>query len=109
MVGERPAGVSEFVVNASLERDLGEGWSVDGQVSYWGERWVDSGNSFQAPAITTLDLGVRRRFEIGGRPAQFRAVVSNLTDEEGWWASPSTLLWPVSPRTFRASFSMTFD
>ena len=97
------------MVNASLERDLGAGWSVDGQVSYWGERWVDNTNTFSAPAVTTLDLGVRRRFEVAGRSAQFRAVVSNLTDEDGWWASSSTILWPISPRTVRATFSMTFD
>lgn len=109
VVGDRPAGVSERVVNASLERDLGEGWSVDGQVTYWGERWVDSGDTFRAPAVTTLDLGVRRRFEVAGRSAQFRAVVSNLTDEDGWWASSSTILWPISPRTVRATFSMTFE
>lgn len=109
LVGDRPAGVSEVVVNGSLERDLGDGWLVDGQVSYWGERWADSGNTFKAPAVTTLSLGVRRRFEFAGRPAQFRAVVSNLTDEDGWWASPSTILWPVSPRTVRATLSMTFE
>ena len=49
------------------------------------------------------------QIEIAGRPAQFRAMVSNITDEDGWWASSSTLLWPVSPRTVRATFSMTFD
>ncbi len=108
VVGDRPAGISEVVVNASIDRQLRDGWSVDGQLSYWGERWADSANSFSAPAVATLDLGVRRRFEIAGRPAQFRAVVSNLTDVDGWWASPSTFVWPISPRTVRATVSVTF-
>lgn len=108
VVGDRPSGISEVVVNASVDRRLGAGWSVDGQLSYWGERWADSANSFQTPAVTTVDVGVRRRFEIGGRPAQFRAVVSNLTDVDGWWASPGAVLWPIAPRTARATLSVTF-
>jgi iron complex outermembrane receptor protein len=109
LIGDRPAGLSAVVVNASLERDLGDGWSADGQLSYWGERWVNNSNSFKAPAVTTLDLGMRRRFEVAGRPAQFRVLMSNVTDEGGWWASSSTTLWPVARRTLRATFSMTFN
>jgi len=109
LVGARPAGISETVINASIDRRLGDGWSIDARVSYWGERWVDSLNTFQAPAVTTLDIGVRRRFEVAGRAAQFRMVASNVTDAEGWWASSSTFLWPINPPTVRATFSMTFD
>lgn len=109
LVGERPAGLSEVVINASVERRLAAGWSVDAQVSYWGERWVDSANSFQAPAVTTLNIGARKRFEVAGRAAQFRVMASNVTGVEGWWASSSTLLWPIAPPTIRAMFSVTLD
>ncbi|HYD45387.1 MAG TPA: TonB-dependent receptor [Phenylobacterium sp.] len=107
-ISATPAGLSSLIANASVEQEIGSGWSLDGQVSYNSARWVDPQNTLRAPAITTLNLGARRRFVLDGRPAQFRVLVSNVTDEEGWFGSPSTQLWPISPRSVRASFSVTF-
>ncbi|MET0274004.1 MAG: hypothetical protein ABW360_13545 [Phenylobacterium sp.] len=108
VVGDRAAGISGFVANASVERQVAAGWSLDGQVSYWGERWADTANSFRTPAVATLSLGARRRFDLAGRPAQFRVLASNLTGADGYWASPSGLLWPIAPRTVRATLTLTF-
>lgn len=108
VVGSRAAGISPFVANASVERQIAAGWSMDAQLSYSGERWADTGNTFKTPAVTTLNLGARRRFELAGRPAQFRILASNVTGEEGYWASPSGLLWPIAPRTVRAMLTLTF-
>lgn len=108
VVGARASGISDFVVNASVERQITAGWSLDAQLSYQGDRWADTRNTFKTPAVTTLALGARRRFDIGGRPAQFRILASNVTGAEGYWASPSGLLWPIAPRTVRALLTVTF-
>jgi len=108
VVGARAAGVSSLVVNASVERQIAQGWSMDAQLTYSGERWVDTANTFKAPAMTLLSLGARRRFELAGRPAQFRILASNVTGEKGYSASASGLLWPINPRTVRALLTVTF-
>ena len=78
-----------MIVNANIERQLGDGWSVDAGLSYSGERWADTANTFKTPAVTTLGLGARSRFVLAGRPAEFRVLASNLTGVEGYWAAPT--------------------
>lgn len=108
LVGPRAAGVSHLVVNANVERQLGGGWSVDAGLSYLGERWANTANTFKTPAVTTLNLGARRRFVLAGRPAEFRVLGSNLTGEEGYLVAPSGQLSPIAPRTVRAVLTLTF-
>jgi iron complex outermembrane receptor protein len=81
---------------------------VDAGLSYSGERWADTGNTFKTPAVTTLSLGARHKFVLVGRPAEFRVLASNLTGAEGYWASPSGVLSPIAPRTVRAMLTLTF-
>jgi iron complex outermembrane receptor protein len=108
VVGSRAAGISHVIVNANVERQLWSGWSVDASVSYLGERWANTANTFKTPAVTTVNLGARKRFALAGRPAEFRVLASNLTDVEGYLAAPSGLLSPVAPRTARALLTVTF-
>jgi len=108
VVGSRPAGVAELIANASIERQITPVWSVDAQINYLGETFGDSRNSYTVPAWSTVGLGVRARFDVDGRPTQLRVLVSNLTDQRGWSSSTSELIWPIAPRTVRATLSMTF-
>jgi len=108
LVGSRDAGVSHLVANANIERQLGNGLSVDASLNYQGERWVDTANSFKAPAFTTLNLGTRRHLAIAGRAAELLVLASNITGTGGYLAAPSGLLTPIAPRTLRAIFSLTF-
>ena len=108
MIGDRAVGISDFVLNGSIEHQIGGGWSLDAQVNHYSARWADMRNSFKTPAVTTLNLGARRRFEIAGNQAQLRVLVSNVGNVDGYWASPSTFLWPIEPRTARALLSVTF-
>jgi iron complex outermembrane receptor protein len=108
VVGSRAAGISHVIVNANVERQLWSGWSLDASVSYSGERWADTANTFKTPAVTTLSLGARSRFVLAGRPAEFRVLASNLTGVEGYWAAPTGLLSPIAPRTVRAMLALTF-
>jgi len=108
VVGAHPAGISELIANASIERQITPVWSLDAQVNHQSEAYADTRNTFKAPALTTFGLGARARFNVAERPAQLRLLVSNLTDERGWYASTSDLLWPIAPRTARAIFTVTF-
>ncbi|WP_332769132.1 hypothetical protein [Phenylobacterium sp.] len=108
IVGASPAGVSELIANASIERQVTPVWSLDAQVNHQSEAYADTRNTFKAPALTTFGLGARARFNVADRPAQLRLLVSNLTNERGWYASTSDLLWPIAPRTARAIFTVTF-
>jgi iron complex outermembrane receptor protein len=108
VVGARAAGISHRVVNVNVEQQLGKRWSVDLGLSHSGARWADTANTFKTPAVTTVNLGARSRFELAGRPAEFRVFASNLTGEEGYWASRTGVLTPISPRTARALLTVTF-
>jgi iron complex outermembrane recepter protein len=107
-VGSRAAGISQVVANANIERQLGGDWSVDAGLSYTGERWADTANSFKTPAVTTVNIGTRRKFELAGRPAELRILGSNVTGVDGYRAMPSGVLTPIAPRTVRAMLTVTF-
>jgi iron complex outermembrane receptor protein len=109
MVGSEAAGISRRILNANIERRFGSRWSLDASVSHFGKRWADTGNTFRTPAVTTLNAGVRSRFTLAGRPAEFRLLASNLTGESAYLATPSGVLAPVAPRTVRALLSLTFE
>lgn len=108
LVGAHGAGVSQFAATASLQYRLRDRWSVDASLNHSGERWVDTANTFQAPAVTTLNLGTRLQLSLANRPAELRIVASNLTGEEGYLAARSGLLSPIAPRTIRAMLTLTF-
>ncbi|WP_368563237.1 hypothetical protein [Pseudoxanthomonas sp. UTMC 1351] len=102
LVGSHDMGVSQHVANATIVRRFGRDWSLDATVSYMGERWADTANSFKAPAVTTLSLGLRHGFMLGGRRADLRILGSNLLGAEGYLVAQSGLLSPVPPPTVRA-------
>jgi iron complex outermembrane receptor protein len=108
IVGSSAAGVSQVIVNANIERRLSDSWSVDASLSYSGERWADTANTFKAPAVTTLGLGARSRFELAGHPAELRVLASNLTGADGYLVAPTGLFLPITPRTVRALLTVTF-
>ena len=108
IVGEHAAGVSQRIVNANIERRLGENWSVDAGLSYSGERWGNTANTFKTPAVTLLNLGVRSRFMLADRPAELRVLASNVTGAAGYSATASGILSPIAPRTVRALLTVTF-
>jgi iron complex outermembrane receptor protein len=108
VVGSRAAGISRLIINANAERQLRNGWSVDAAVSYGGERWADTANTFKTPAVTTVNLGARCKFLLAGRAADVRILASNITGVEGYTATPSGVLAMIAPRTVRALLTLTF-
>ena len=65
-------------------------------------------NSFKAPAVTTLSLGLRHQLKLGGGPADVRILGSNLFGDEGYLVASSGLLSPIPPRTVRALLTVAF-
>jgi iron complex outermembrane recepter protein len=108
VVGSQDAGISQRIVNANIDRRLTENWSIDASLSYSGERWGDTANTFKTPAFTLLNVGMRSRFALSGRPAELRILASNLTGVEGYQATKSGILSPIAPRTVRAMLTVTF-
>jgi iron complex outermembrane recepter protein len=108
LVGSEGVGVSQLAAAASIDYRLSDTWSIDASLNYSGERWIDTANTFEAPAVTTLSLGTRYRFVMAGRPAQLRILASNITGEEGYLAARTGLLSPIAPRTIRAQLTLTF-
>ena len=108
VVGSRAAGISHVIVNANVEHQLWNSWSVDAGLSYSGERWADTANTFKTPSVTTVNLGARSRFVLAGRPAVFRVLASNLTGVEGYSVARTGLFLPLAPRTVRAMLTVTF-
>ena len=108
IAGKHDVGVSQLIANATLVRRFGKNWSLDATLSHLGERWGDTANSFKAPAVTTLGVGLRHGFSLGGRRADLRILGSNLLAEEGYLVAPSSLLSPVAPRTVRGVLTVTF-
>jgi iron complex outermembrane recepter protein len=96
------------IVNANVEHQLWNSWSVDAGLSYSGERWADTANTFKTPAVTTVNLGARSRFVLAGRPAVFRVLASNLTGVEGYSVARTGIMLPIAPRTVRAMLTVTF-
>ncbi|MBO9621558.1 MAG: TonB-dependent receptor [Sphingomonas sp.] len=105
IIGDEPVGVSSKVANLGLERELARGWSLDFQFTFQGARWVDAANTLRAPALRTVNLGIRHRFELAGKAAQLRVLASNIFDEERWAVGSSGLLSAAAPRTLRAILS----
>ncbi|MGO1070386.1 TonB-dependent receptor domain-containing protein [Lysobacter sp. CA199] len=108
LIGSEGVGVSQRAAAASIEYQLRDGWSLDANLNYSGERWVDTANTLRAPAITTLSIGTRRNFKLAGRQAALRVLASNLTNAEGYTAARSGLLSPIAPMTIRAVLTLTF-
>lgn len=108
VVGSRAAGISHLIVSANVERQLWNGWSLDASLSYSGERWADTANTFKTPAVTLVGLGARSRFALAGRTAEFRVLASNLTGVEGYCAAPTGIFSMIAPRTVRAMLTVTF-
>jgi iron complex outermembrane receptor protein len=108
LVGSHDVGVSQRVATATIVRRFGGNWSLDATLGYTGERWADTANSFKAPAVTTLGLGLRHSFRLGGRPADVRILGSNLLGAEGYLVASSGLLSPIPPRTLRAALTVAF-
>lgn len=75
-------------------------------VFYTGRMWDSVLNRFQAPAFTTVDANLGWRFE---KHYRLQVIAKNLFNQK-YYASASNILslYPAAPRSFQASFTVTF-
>nr|WP_245620250.1 TonB-dependent receptor [Phenylobacterium immobile] len=116
LIGDRPVGQPRDTARVSLDyRPFGTPvFSVDAAFSFYGARPVSprgyaalGGRQLALPGNVTLDLGLRRRFEIAGRPATLRAQLQNVGGKGGWVANTAGGLSPITPR--RLFVALTAD
>jgi iron complex outermembrane receptor protein len=81
-------------------------------VKHEDSRIVLPDNSATIPSWTTLDLGARLVQRMAGTTLTWRLGVDNATDERAWRESPyqfgHAYLYPLAPRTWRASVQAAF-
>lgn len=88
-----------------------DGLSLQASWQYEGPRYVDPQNSARIPGWSTAGLAARYTARALGHEWQARAGVDNLFDRRAWRESPyqfdHVYLYPLEPRTFRASLQIS--
>jgi iron complex outermembrane receptor protein len=107
--GKRPTNVPALSARlaASYYVVAVPGLALQGAASYESSREVLPDNSISIPSVTRFDLGARLERRISGVAWTLRAGVDNVFDRRAWRESPfefsHVYLFPLAPRTFRAS------
>lgn len=85
-IGRRPIGTPSRSLIGNIDWRLPghPALSFDLAVEHSGRRYADAANHVRVPARTTVDLGARYRFKLGGLPAVLRVQATNLLNTYGW-------------------------
>ncbi len=102
-----PPNVPQTTLKAQLRQDLLPGLQAQVGLQHEGSRFATPDNSIAVPAWTVADASLRYLQSHGGQTWIWRAAVDNLTNKRAWreapWQFEHSYLYPVAPRTFRAS------
>lgn len=108
--GLKPENVAERSLRLQARQDVPglSGLQLQAGLVYEGPRAVLADNSVFIPGWTRLDAGARFEQALTGRQMLvWRVGVDNLADKRAWKESPfqfgHVYLYPLAPRTFRAS------
>ncbi len=107
--GRQPVGVPRIRAIANIDYELPPvpGLSIDAGATLIGARAARSNVSgpdaqqLMVPAIATLNLGLRYRFQLANTNLVLRAQVQNLLDQNSWDVNASETLNYSSPRRYR--------
>ena len=66
------------------------------------------GNQLEVPAYTTLDLGARYRFTVGGKPMSARILLANIFDDRGYGVASGNSFQLRDSRRFSLQLSADF-
>jgi iron complex outermembrane receptor protein len=109
-----PTNVAQRSLRLLASWDVGglPGLSALASLSHEGPRYVLPDNSARTPGWTTVGLAARHTTRVSGHDWTLRAGVDNLFDRRAWKESPyqfsHVYLYPLEPRTFRASVQASF-
>jgi iron complex outermembrane receptor protein len=109
-IGRHPVGTSPVEIAANLTQNLpwARDWSVDGQLSWRQARYVNTANTLRGPDVTLLDVGLRGKLYLGGRPAMLRVVATNLLNTRAWSVQTSGAIVPVDRPTIWGMLTLNF-
>lgn len=112
--GLRPVNVPQRTLKllASYDVPALPGLAVQGAVVHESDRVVLPDNSARIPSYTRTDAAARYTQRVGGTTLTWRIGVDNVFDERAWKESPyqfgHVYLFPLAPRTWRASLQADF-
>ena len=108
-VGKRPVGSAPLTVIASADYRLPmwRAFSVDANYARDSRRVLSVDNQARLPARGQLDLGMRYRFTMLGKPAVMRVEALNVTNAFSWDVAGSNALSVHQPR--QVTFRLTTD
>ena len=110
--GNRPTNVPPRTLRlqGSYAMPAVPGLQLQAGLVYEGNKMVLEDNSARIPGWTTTSLGLRYLQRLQGSQVTWRLGVDNLSDKRAWRESPfqfgHAYLYPLAPRTFRASFQL---
>lgn len=110
--GRTPANVPQTTIKAQIRQDLLPGLQAQFGLQYEGRRYATPDNNTPVPAWTVMDAGLRYTQLLGNQTWIWRAAVDNLANRRAWRESPwqfeHSYLYPLAPRTLRASLEVRF-
>jgi iron complex outermembrane receptor protein len=112
--GLRPTNVpaTTLRLHAAYDVPAWTGLTLQAGIVHESSREVLPDNSVEIPAWTRLDLAARWRSALGGLQQVWRLGVDNATDRRAWREAPyqfgHAYLFPLAPRTWRASVTAAF-
>jgi iron complex outermembrane recepter protein len=112
--GRRPTNIPEQSLKLAATWNVAPvpGLAVLADMDYEGGREVLPDNSTRIPGWTRYDLGARYTQQLAATTLVWRAGVDNLFDRRAWREAPyqydHAYLFPLAPRTFRASLEAKF-
>ena len=110
LIGAVPLGRFPHIMRLNVQYGPASwnGFSIDTQIENVSSRFADLLNRVRAPAYTTVNIGGRYAFRMGGTAATLRAQVQNITDAFAWSVSQTASFTPIDQRRFVVSLSADF-
>ncbi|WP_332818741.1 TonB-dependent receptor domain-containing protein [Sphingopyxis sp.] len=107
-IGRRPIGTPSrsLIGNVDWRLPGHTALSFDLAVEHSGRRYADAANHVRVPARTTVDLGARYRFKLGGLPAVLRLQATNLLGTYGWDVEGNNAFVYIPSRQILARIAM---
>jgi iron complex outermembrane recepter protein len=110
--GLAPTNVPATTLRVQSAYDVAAGLALQAGLAAESSREVLPDNSVSIPGWWRLDLGARWRTQLAGQAQTWRVGVDNATDRRAWREAPyqfgHAYLFPLQPRTWRASVSSSF-
>jgi iron complex outermembrane recepter protein len=105
-----PPNVPQTTIKLHLRQDLLPGLQAQFGVRHEGRRFATPGNDIAVPSWTVADAGLRYTQGVGNQTWVWRAAVDNLSNRRAWreapWQFEHSYLYPLAPRTLRASLEV---